>query len=87
MRGRGRVKRGLRVTAAVAGAVVLVLVMTPMVLVPAASPRGLVAGLLEAGVPSFYAIPSSTPAAPPGTLVRAQELLSAPAGSRAWRVA
>jgi len=86
MRGRGRVKRGLRVTAAVAGAVVLVLVTTAMVLVPAASPRRLVAGLLEAGDPSFYAVPPSTPAAPPGTLVRAQELLSAPAGSRAWRV-
>ncbi len=86
MRGRGRGKRGLRVTAAVAGAVVLLLVATAMLFVPAASPRRLVAGLLEAGDPSFYAVPSSSAAAPPGTVVRAQELLSAPAGARAWRV-
>ena len=57
-----------------------------MLLLPAASPRRLVTGALEAGDPAFYAVPTSTPAAPPGTVVRSEELLSVPDGSRAWRV-
>lgn len=82
----GRVGRALRATGLVAAGVVLVLVSAVMLFVPAASPRRLVAGTLEAGDPSFYAVPANPPAAPPGTLVRSEELWSAPTGSRAWRV-
>src|SRR5690242_330970 len=82
----GRVGRALRATGLVAAGVVLVLVSAVMLIVPAASPRRLVAGTLEAGDPSFYAVPANPPAAPPGTLVRSEELWSAPTGSRAWRV-
>jgi acetyl esterase/lipase len=86
MRGRGRLRRGSVIVVAVAATAVLVLVTVAMVLIPAAGPRRLIAGTLEAGDPQFYAVPASTPAAPPGTLVRSEELLSAPDGSRAWRV-
>jgi alpha-beta hydrolase superfamily lysophospholipase len=72
--------------AAVVATLVLVVVTVAMVLLPAASPRRLVTGALEAGDPAFYAVATSTPAAPPGTVVRSEELLSAPDGSRAWRV-
>ncbi|MEP6648697.1 MAG: lipase family protein [Lapillicoccus sp.] len=78
--------RALRTTVFVAGGVVLVLVTAAMLFVPAASPRRLIAGALEVGDPSFYAVPPTTTAAPPGTLVRSEELRSAPAGSRGWRV-
>lgn len=83
---QGRTTRAVRATALVAAGVVLVLVSAVMLLVPAASPRRVVAGLLEAEDPSFYAVPASMPPAPPGTLVRSQELFSAPAGAWAWRV-
>jgi hypothetical protein len=83
---RGRVSRAVRVTALTAAGIVLVLVSAVMMLVPAASPRRLVAGVLEAENPSFYTVPTATPAAPPGTLVRSEELFSAPVGARAWRV-
>ena len=86
MAGRGRLRRGFVVTAAVIATLVLVVMTVAMLLLPAASPRRLVTGALEAGDPSFYAVPTSTPAAPPGTVVRSEELLSAPDGSRAWRV-
>ena len=86
MRHRGRVQRALRLTALLAGGLVLVLVTTIMLFIPAASPRRLVAGTLEAIDAPFYSVPANTSAAPPGTLVRSQELLSAPTGSRAWRV-
>jgi dienelactone hydrolase len=66
--------------------VVFVLVSAVMLFVPAASPRRLVAGTLEAGDPSFYAVAANTPPAPSGTLVGSEELRSAPVGSRAWRV-
>jgi hypothetical protein len=83
---RGRASRALRLAVGVAATAVLVLVTAVMTLIPAASPRRLVAGALEAGAPSFYAVPVNAPAAPPGTLLRSEELRSAPAGSRAWRV-
>lgn len=86
MSGRGTLRRGLRVTALVALGVVVILVTVAMLLLPPASPRRLVAGLLETGDPSFYAVPAATPAAAPGTPVRSEELLSAPDGTRAWRV-
>ena len=54
--------RAVRGTALVAAGVVLVLVSAVMLLVPAAGPRRVVAGLLEAENPSFYAVPASTPA-------------------------
>ncbi|HEU4999723.1 MAG TPA: alpha/beta fold hydrolase [Lapillicoccus sp.] len=86
MRHGGRVGRALRTTAFVAAGVVLLLMTAAMLFVPAASPRRLVAGTLEAIDKSFYAVPANTPAGPPGSLVRSQALRSAPAGSRAWRV-
>ena len=86
MRGRGRLRRGSVVVAAVVATAFLVIVTAAMLLLPGASPRRIIAGTLEAGDPSFYTVPSSTPAAPPGTLLRSEELLSAPDGSRAWRV-
>ena len=86
MAGRGRLRRGFVVTAAVVATLVLVVMTVAMLLLPAASPRRLVTGALEAGDLSFYAVPTSTPAAPPGTVVRSEELLSAPDESRAWRV-
>ena len=82
----GGFRRGFVVTAAVVATLVLVVVTVAMLLLPAASPRRLVTGALEAGDPAFYAVPTSTPAAPPGTVVRSEELLSVPDGSRAWRV-
>jgi hypothetical protein len=68
-----------------AAGLVVVMVSAAMLLVPAASPRRVVAGPLEAENPSFHTVPAATPAAPPGTLVRSEELFSAPAGARAWR--
>ena len=79
----GGFRRGFVVTAAVVATLVLVVVTVAMLLLPAAGPRRLVTGALEAGDPAFYAVPTSTPAAPPGTVVRSEELLSAPDGSRA----
>ena len=86
MRGRGRLRRGSVVVAAVVATAFLVIVTAAMLLLPGASPRRIIAGTLAAGDPSFYTVPSSTPAAPPGTVLRSEELLSAPDGSRAWRV-
>jgi hypothetical protein len=54
-------RRGLRVTALIAVGVVVVLVTLAMLLLPPANPRRLVAGLIEAGDPSFYAVPAATP--------------------------
>jgi pimeloyl-ACP methyl ester carboxylesterase len=36
--------------------------------------------------PTFYATPSPTPSTEPGTVIRSEEIASAPAGSTAWRV-
>ncbi len=83
---RGRIHERCARPSLLAAVVVVVLVSVVMLLVPAASPRRVVAGLLEAEDPSFYTVPAATPAAPPGTLVRSEELFSAPAGARAWRV-
>jgi alpha-beta hydrolase superfamily lysophospholipase len=57
-----------------------------MLFVPPANPRRLTAGIVESGDASFYAVPGSSPPAAPGTLVRSDRLLSAPAGAVAWRV-
>ncbi|HEU4332671.1 MAG TPA: hypothetical protein VFR40_16275 [Lapillicoccus sp.] len=66
MRHRGRVQRALRLTALLAGGLVLVLVTTIMLFIPAASPRRLVAGTLEAIDAPFYSVPANTSAAPRG---------------------
>lgn len=83
---RRRVRRGLTVVAAVlVGGVVLVVVLV-MALVPAAEPRRIVAGVVQAGDASFYVPPSPLPPGAPGTVVRAEVLDSAPDGAVAWRV-
>jgi alpha-beta hydrolase superfamily lysophospholipase len=35
---------------------------------------------------AFYSLPATIPAAPPGTIIRSQQILSAPFDSTAWRV-
>ena len=52
MRGRGRLRRGSVVVAAVVATAFLVIVTAAMLLLPAASPRRIIAGTLEAGDPS-----------------------------------
>ena len=79
-------RRGFGVIGALlVGAVVLVVVLA-MALVPAAEPRRVVAGIVQAGDASFYVPPSPLPPAKPGTVVRAERLDSAPDGAVAWRV-
>lgn len=85
--GRGRpARRRLRWVAMVVVGLVVLGLIAVMTAVPPASPRRLVTGVAELGDRSFYQPPSPAVFAPPGTLVRSERLLSAPVGSRAWRV-
>ena len=67
---RGALRRGLRLGALVAACVVVAPVTAAMLLLPPASPRRVVAGLLEAGEPdvmAFLLAAAGPVASPPST--------------------
>lgn len=76
----GRARRPRRVVVVTVLAVVLALLVADGI-------RRVVAGEEEVRTdPAFYASPSPSPSAEPGTVIRSEEIASAPAGSTAWRV-
>lgn len=87
---RAKHRAGARVARHIGFALVVLLVGVVLVVtatVPAASPRRVVTGVAElVGESAFYDPPSPYVAAAPGTVVRTERLLSAPAGAIAWRV-
>ena len=48
--------------------------------------RELADGAAEVGDAAFYRVPEDLPAGPPGSVVRTEQLASAPDGANAWRV-
>ncbi|HEY5840508.1 MAG TPA: lipase family protein [Mycobacterium sp.] len=65
----------------------LVLVTTFLAACSASTDRELVEGFIEeGGNATFYTPPSPTPAGAPGEIVRTERLLSAPDGTKAWRI-
>lgn len=67
--------------------VVLSVIAVILLLVVADGIRRVVEGEAELATdPAFYASPSPSPTAEPGTVIRSEEIASAPAGSTAWRV-